>query len=94
MLERRRRLGALNHDQIIILAFEAGCGKVRGAGAQQLAVNLVALEVHQRAGVTLDPYLDAGRLGEVLEDLRGLALGKLGAIKINANLDAAIGGAR
>jgi hypothetical protein len=47
--ERRRRLGALNHDQIIILAFEAGRGKVRGAGAQQLAVDLVilALEVQQ-----------------------------------------------
>jgi hypothetical protein len=26
-----RRLGALHHDQIVILAFEAGRGKVRGA---------------------------------------------------------------
>ena len=42
----------------------------------------------------LDPYLDARRLGEIPKDLRGLALGKLGAIEIDADLDAAIGGAR
>jgi hypothetical protein len=30
-----------DHDQIVVLPFEAGCGKVRGAGAQQLAVDLV-----------------------------------------------------
>jgi hypothetical protein len=33
-LESRRRSGALDHDQIIVLALEAGCGKVRGARAQ------------------------------------------------------------
>ena len=28
--QRHRRLGALNHDQIIVLALETGRGKVRG----------------------------------------------------------------
>jgi hypothetical protein len=51
-------------------------------------------EVHRRAGLVLDPYLDTRRLGEVIENLRGLALGKLGAIKIDADMDATIGGAR
>jgi hypothetical protein len=41
-----------------------------------------------------DPNLDAGRLGEVIENLRWLALGELSAIKINADMDATIGGAR
>jgi hypothetical protein len=40
----------------------------------------------------LDPNLDAGRLGEVMEGLRGLVLGKLGATEIGANMDAAING--
>jgi hypothetical protein len=42
----------------------------------------------------LDPYLDAWRLGEGIENLRGLALGKLGAVEIDADRNAAIGGAR
>jgi hypothetical protein len=41
-----------------------------------------------------DPYLDAWRLGEVTENLRGLSIGELCAVEINADLDAAIGGAR
>jgi hypothetical protein len=41
-----------------------------------------------------DPNLDAGRLGKVPEDLRGLALGKLSPVKINSHFDTAIGGAR
>ena len=49
--------------------------------------------MHQCAGVTLDRYLDAGRLGEVKENLRWHALGKLGAVKIDADMDAAICGA-
>jgi hypothetical protein len=42
----------------------------------------------------LDPYLDARSLGEIIENLRGLALGKLGAIEIDADCNAAIGSAR
>ena len=34
------------------------------------------------------------RLGKLMEGLHGLALGKLGAVEIDAHLDAAIGGAR
>jgi hypothetical protein len=37
-LERRRSLGAFDHDQVIVLALEAGCGKVCGAGPQQQPV--------------------------------------------------------
>ncbi|MFZ3328064.1 MAG: hypothetical protein WA231_20215 [Methylocella sp.] len=37
---------------------------------------------------------DARRLGEIIENLHGLALGKLGAIEIDADCNAAIGGAR
>jgi hypothetical protein len=40
----------------------------------------------------LGPNLDAGRLGEVMEGLPGLVLGKLGAMEIGADMDAAIGG--
>ena len=40
----------------------------------------------------LGPNLDAGRLGEVMEGLPGLVLGKLGAMEIGADIDAAIGG--
>jgi hypothetical protein len=40
----------------------------------------------------LGPNLDAGRLGEVMEGLRGLVLGKLGAMEIGADMDAAING--
>jgi hypothetical protein len=46
--------------------------------------------MHRIAGVVLDPYLDARRLGEVIENLRGLALGELGAVEIDADMDAAI----
>ena len=42
----------------------------------------------------LDPYLDDRRLGEIIENLRSLALGKLGAIEIDADCDAAVGSAR
>jgi hypothetical protein len=41
----------------------------------------------------LDPYLQTWRFGEVIENLRGLALGKLGAVVIDADLDATIGSA-
>jgi hypothetical protein len=41
-----------------------------------------------------DPNLDAGRLGKVPEDLRLLAIGKLGAIEIDSDRNATIGGAR
>jgi hypothetical protein len=41
----------------------------------------IALEVHRRAGLVLDLYLDTRRLGEVKEGLRGPALGKLGAVE-------------
>jgi hypothetical protein len=51
--EACRRSGAFNHDQIVVLPLEAGCGKVRGAGAQQLAVDLIALEMHRRVGLVL-----------------------------------------
>jgi hypothetical protein len=71
-----------------------GGGKVRGAGAQQPPVDLVALEVHRGASPVFDPNLDARRFGEVIENLRGLALGKLGAVEIDADRNAAIGGAR
>jgi len=50
--------------------------------------------VHRIAGLALDPYLDARRLGEVPKDLRGFALGKLCAVEIDADRNAAIGGAR
>jgi hypothetical protein len=50
--------------------------------------------VHRRAGVALDTYLNAGRLGKVPKNLRRLALGDLSAVEIDANLDATIGGAR
>jgi len=75
MLERRCGYGAFNHDKIIVLALEAGRGEVRGACTQQSPVDLVALEVHRGAILALDPNLDARRLGEVIENLRGLALG-------------------
>jgi hypothetical protein len=41
-----------------------------------------------------DPNLDARRFGEVIENLRGLALGELSAVEIDADMDATIGGAR
>jgi hypothetical protein len=43
--------------------------QVRGAGAQQPPVDLV----HQVAILALDPYRHARRLGEVIENPRGLA---------------------
>jgi hypothetical protein len=51
---------------------------------------VVALEVHRGARLVLDPYLDARRLGEVIENLRGLALGKLRAIEIDAEAFGAV----
>ena len=92
--EGRRRVNALDDNKIIVLPFQARRRKVRGAGAQQSPVDLVAFEVHRRAGLVLDPYLDTRRLGEVIENRRGLALGKLGAIEIDAECNAAIGSAR
>ena len=38
--------------------------------------------------------LNAGRLGEVLKDLRWLAIGELDSVEIDAQFDAAIGSAR
>ena len=61
---------------------------------RQLAVDLVALEVHRSAVLVFDPNLHARRFGEVIEYLRGLSLGKLSPVKINTDMDAAIGGAR
>jgi len=87
------RLGTLDQDQIVVLPLDAGCGKVRGAGAQQRPVDLIALEVRRRGGCVLGQHLDARHLDEIIKDLRGLAFGKLGSIEIDANLDAAIGGA-
>jgi hypothetical protein len=81
-LECRRRFGTLDHDQIIVLALEPGRGKVRGAGAQQSPVDLVALEVHWRGGPVLGPNLDARRLGKIIENFRGVALGKLRASQL------------
>jgi hypothetical protein len=46
-----------------------------------------------RRGALVLAYLDAERLGEVMEDLRGLALGKQSAVEIDATLDYVIGGA-
>jgi hypothetical protein len=40
------------------------------------------------------PNLDAGRLGEVMEGLRRLVLGKVNAMEIGADIDAAISGSR
>jgi hypothetical protein len=56
------RPGALNHDQIIVLTLEARRGKVRGTGAQNTAVNLLAFQVH-RCFVALGPDLDARGCG-------------------------------
>jgi hypothetical protein len=84
--ECHRRLDTFDHDQIIVLPLEAGCGKVHGTGAQQLAVDLIALEMHRIARLVLDPDLDARRLGEVIENLRGLALCKLDAVEIDSHL--------
>jgi hypothetical protein len=50
--------------------------------------------MHRGAGLVFDPNLDAWRLGEVIEILCWRALGKLSAVKIDANLDTTIGGAR
>jgi len=36
-------LGALDHDQLIVLALEAGCGKVCGAGAQRRPYEILKL---------------------------------------------------
>jgi len=47
--------------------------------------------MHRGAGLVFDPYLDARRFGEVIKNLRGPALGKLSAVKIDADMDAAIG---
>ncbi len=61
---------------------------------QQLAVDLVALEVHRIARLVFDPNLDAGRLGEIQKNLRGLALGERGAVEIDADRNTTIGGVR
>ena len=53
MLECRRSLGAFDHDKIVVLPLEAGRGKVRGAGAQQSPIGLVAFEVHRCGGRVL-----------------------------------------
>src|SRR5664279_5498960 len=91
-LERSRGPSALNHDQIIVLPLESRGRQIRGAGAQHSPIDLVALEVHRRAVVAFGAYLDGGRLGEVMKDLRVLALAKLGAVEVDANLDPTISG--
>jgi hypothetical protein len=91
--ERRRRLRAFDHDKVIVLPLKARCRKVSGARAQQPPVALIALEVHRRGGFVLGHSLDAGRLGDVPKDPRWRALGKLGAVEIDAHLDAAISSA-
>jgi hypothetical protein len=68
--EGRRRVSALDDNKIVVLPFQAGGRKVRGAGAQQSPVDLVALEMHQRTGLMFDSYLDARRLGESLARAR------------------------
>jgi len=61
-LESRRRSG---------LALEAGREEVRGAGAQQAAVDLVALAVHRRGGLVFDAYFDGSRPLDHHPSLRG-----------------------
>jgi hypothetical protein len=46
--------------------------------------------MHRGAGLVFDPNLDARRLGEVIENLCWRALGKLSAVKIDADRNAAI----
>jgi hypothetical protein len=43
--------------------------------------------MHRIAGLVLEPYLDPRRFGEVIENLRGFALGKLSAVEICQILD-------
>jgi hypothetical protein len=57
LLECRHSPGAFDHNQIIILPLEPGCGKVRGAGAQQPPIDLVAFEMHRGTGLVFDPNL-------------------------------------
>jgi len=58
--------------------------KSRGTRAQQLGVDLIALEVHRRDVVAFGAYPNDRRFSYVFDDLRGLALGKLGAVGIDA----------
>jgi len=55
---------------------------------------LVALQVRRRGGLVLGPDLDSWRLGEIPKGLRWRALGKLGAIEIDARCNASIGDAK
>ena len=68
----RLKLAAAPALSITIKSLKPGGGKVRGAGAQQPPVDLVALEVHQVATLALDRYLDARRLGEVTGSIQEL----------------------
>lgn len=77
---RRRSLSAL--------CANARC---RGARAHDAAVDLVRLQMHRCAVVALGADLDARRVGEVLENIRWFAFGKLGSVEIDPHLDAAIG---
>ena len=52
--------------------------------------NLPSVWFGSRA-LVLDPNLDARRFGEVIENLRGLALGELGAVEIDADRNTTIG---
>ena len=76
--EACRRLGTFNHDQSLSCRFSPDAEKFAAPVRSNSAVDLIALEVHRIAGLVLGPYLDAWRLGEVIENLRGLALGELG----------------
>lgn len=60
--------------------------------AQQVAVDLVALEMHRRPMIAFRADLDAGRFSEIPKDLCRLAIGKLGAVEIDAHRDTSIGG--
>ena len=64
-LEHCGRSGTLDHDQIIVLALEAGPGKVSGASAQQPPVDLVGLEVHWRGGIVAGQDLGGNRCDDL-----------------------------
>jgi hypothetical protein len=46
-----------------------------------MAVNLIALKVHEGGVFAFCADFDARRRGEGSEDIRGVALGKLGAVE-------------
>jgi len=84
--EGRRRVSALDDDQVIVLPFQARRRKVRGASAQQAPVDLVALKVHWCTVAALGADLNAWRLSQLIENFRALALGKLVSVEIYSTL--------